>query len=266
MIALAIAFGLVIGLSLGALGGGGSILTVPVLVYVLGESPHTATGASLIVVGIAAAFGLVSHARAGHVAWAQGVVFGLLGGIGSVGGTRLSKSVDQHVLLAAFAGLMLLAATVMLLRQRRHKPDAAEQHTTTGDSCSQWSRCWLLKALRVLAAASVVGLLTGFFGVGGGFIAVPALTIALGFGMPEAVGTSLLVIAINAAIALGARAGTSLDYGVVVPFAAAAIAGTLAGSAVTRRLPAARLSQAFAVLLLGVAGYVASQSVPHLFS
>lgn len=266
MIVLALAFGLAIGLSLGALGGGGSILTVPVLVYVLGESPHAATGASLIVVGIAAAFGLVSHARAGHVAWAQGVVFGLLGGIGSVAGTRLSKSVDQHVLLAAFAGLMLLAAAVMLIRQRRHKREAAEQSTTGSESCFRWSRCCLLKALRVLGAASVVGLLTGFFGVGGGFIAVPALTIALGFGMPEAVGTSLLVIAINAAIALGARTGTSLDYGVVVPFAAAAIAGTLAGSAVTNRLPAARLSQAFAVLLLGVAGYVASQSVPHLIS
>lgn len=260
MIALAIAFGLAIGLSLGALGGGGSILTVPVLVYVLGESTHAATGASLIVVGISALAGLITHARAGHVAWIPGITFGLLGGAGSLVGTHLSKSVDQHVLLTGFAALMLGAAAVMLLRQRRR----GDNNKAPNAGCVLWSRCWALRALKVLVAASVVGLLTGFFGVGGGFIAVPALTIALGFAMPQAVGTSLVVIAINSAVALGARAGTSFDPAVLVPFTAAAIAGTFGGTLVSNRVPASRLTQGFAVLLIGVAGYVASQNLPHL--
>ncbi len=184
MTVLAVLFGLAIGMSLGALSGGGSILTVPVLVYALGESPHAATGTSLLVVGIAAVAGLVSHARSGHVAWAQGIAFGLLGGAGSVAGTGLSKAVDQHVLLTAFAALMLLAATLMLVRQQFSKATGAGLTNSTAKAdCPRWSRCWQLKALRILAAATVVGLLTGFFGVGGGFIAVPALTLALGFDM-----------------------------------------------------------------------------------
>ncbi len=264
MIALAIAFGVAIGLSLGALGGGGSILTVPVLVYVFGESTHAATSASLIVVGISALAGLVSHSRAGHVAWLPGITFGLLGGVGSVVGTRLSKSVDQHVLLAGFAALMLAAATIMLVRQRRRGPSG--NNGDADDGCSWWSRCWALRALKVLAAASMVGLLTGFFGVGGGFIAVPALTLALGFPMPRAVGTSLVVIAINSAIALAARAGTSFDAAVIVPFTAAAIAGSFGGTLISNRVPAGRLTQAFAVLLIAVATYVATQSIPALLT
>lgn len=263
MVALAIVFGVAIGLSLGALGGGGSILTVPVLVYVLGESTHAATGASLVVVGISALAGLATHARAGHIAWGPGIAFGLLGGAGSLIGTHLSKSVDQHVLLTGFAVLMLVAATVMLLRQRRSRAHD-DQHEVPDDGCRTWSRCWALRALKVLVAASIVGLLTGFFGVGGGFIAVPALTIALGFAMPRAVGTSLVVIAINSAVALGARAGTSFDPTVVVPFTAAAIAGTFGGTLVSNRVPADRLAQAFAVLLIAVSGYVATQNLPHL--
>lgn len=261
---LSLAFGLLIGASLGGLGGGGSILTVPVLVYALGQSTAAATGTSLVVVGVSSLAGLAAHARAGHVLWGPGLTFGLLGAVGTVAGTRWSKSVDEHALLTGFAALMFTAAAVMLVRQRRRAADHAEE--VEGDACSRWTRCWVLRAARVLAGASAVGLLTGFFGVGGGFIAVPALTLALGLSMPSAVGTSLLVVGVNAAVGLAARVGTTFDLHVVLPFAAAAIAGTFAGTVVSSRLPAARLTQGFAVMLIGVAAYVASQNLPQILS
>ena len=118
MLAIAIPAGLLIGLSLGALGGGGSILTVPVLVYLLGQSPHAATAGSLLIVGITAAGGMIAHRRAGRVRLAPGIVFGVLGVAGSYAGARLSSSVPPDLLLSLFAGLMLVAAAAMLRRRR----------------------------------------------------------------------------------------------------------------------------------------------------
>ena len=118
MLVLAIPAGLLIGLSLGALGGGGSILTVPALVYLLHQPAHGATTGSLLIVGITALAGMAAHARAGHVRLAQGMVFGLIGVAGSYAGTRLSASADPHLLLTAFAALMLVAAAAMALRRR----------------------------------------------------------------------------------------------------------------------------------------------------
>jgi uncharacterized protein len=301
---IAIPAGLLIGLSLGALGGGGSILTVPALVYLLHQRPHTATTASLLIVGITALAGMAAHWRAGRVRAVQGITFGVLGVAGSYAGTRLSASIRPDLLLTLFAGLMLVAATAMLRRQRRSAgqsgpavaaaasgsplpgtgpdrmtvpasagktrtvtldrlaPPASGRRTEARRSGTPAAR----RALKIAAAATGVGLLTGFFGVGGGFVIVPALMLALGFEMPAAVGTSLLVISVNSAAALGARLGEGvhLDWPLIGVFTLAALGGALAGNRVASRVSASRLTAAFTVLLIAVAAYTLSRSLPAL--
>lgn len=271
MLALAIPIGLLIGLSLGALGGGGSILTVPALVYLLGQDTRSATTGSLLIVGVTALAGLAAHAREARVRVAQGLVFGVLGIAGSWVGSRLSASVPPNVLLAAFSALMLVVAAVMYTRNRgaRHTPaDARAAADITRQpvlTLAPWS-CDCPRAVRVLVTATAVGLLTGFFGVGGGFAVVPALVLALGFAMPVAVGTSLLVIAVNSASALLARAGQGmhLDWVLLGTFTLAAIVGSVLGGRVASRVPPRTLSRAFTVLLVLVALYTAARSVPQL--
>jgi uncharacterized protein len=254
---LAVAAGLLIGASLGALGGGGSILTVPALVYLLGQSPHRATTASLLVVGAAAAVGAVAHARAGRVRLKAGTMFGLLGIAGSYLGSRASAAVPANMLLAGFGLLMLAVAILMMLRRRGRAtlvpaaaPRPGARHT-----------------ILVAAAATAVGLITGFFGVGGGFVVVPALVLVLGFDMPTAAGTSLVVIAVNSVAALAARAGhgsLALDWTVIGAFTGAAVIGVLAGGGLAGRASPQRLSAAFTLLIVMVAGYTLTRSLPGL--
>jgi uncharacterized protein len=256
MVPIAVPAGLLIGLLLGALGGGGSILTVPVLVYLLRQEPHAATAGSLLIVGITATAGVIAHGRAGRVRLAPGIAFGVLGVGGSYAGTRLSSSVPSDLLLCLFAGLMLAAAAAMLAR----RPGTAGQGERAAGSTI------LRRILKIIAAATGVGLLTGFFGVGGGFVIVPVLVLVLGFDMPAAVGTSLLVIAINSAAALAARLGghLHLDGALLAVFTAAALAGVLAGNRAASRVDASRLSNAFTVLLIAVAAYSLARSLPGL--
>jgi hypothetical protein len=255
---LALPLGLVIGLALGALGGGGSILTVPALVYAIGESPGRATTASLVIVGITALTGTVGHARAGRVRWGRGLVFGIVGVGGSLLGSELNKLVNPNVLLLAFAGLMLVAAAAMLQRQLSTQNAAARPDG--GEPTAQ--RLGARRVLTVALAGTVVGFMTGFFGVGGGFVVVPALVLALGFVMADAVGTSLLVIAINTVAALAARAGSAtIDWSVVLPFTLAAMLGSLLGNRIAGRVPASTLTRAFAALLVLLAVYVGIRSV-----
>jgi uncharacterized membrane protein YfcA len=254
---VAVLAGLLIGASLGALGGGGSILTVPALVYLLGQSPHQATTASLMVVGTAAIVGAVAHARAGRVRLRTGAVFGMLGIAGSYAGSLASAAVPANVLLAGFGLLMLVVAVVMVLRRR------GVAQPGRGAAVSPGTR----HALLVAAAATGVGLITGFFGVGGGFVVVPALVLVLGFDMPTAAGTSLVVIAVNSAAALAARAGHGslvLDWTLIGTFAAAAVTGVLAGGSLAGRASPQRLSAAFTVLVVLVAGYTLTRSLPGL--
>ena len=303
MLAIAIPAGLLIGLSLGALGGGGSILTVPVLVYLLHQPPRAATAGSLLIVGITAAAGMIVHWRSGRVRLAPGVAFGVLGVAGSYVGTRLSSSVPPGLLLTLFAGLMLTAAAAMLRRRRRaggqhapaaRSPQAPHEAARPDDPGVPSSRgragtavldrqatavqtpprsrprpgrtAAVRRGLKIAAAATGVGLLTGFFGVGGGFVIVPALVLALGFDMPVAVGTSLLVIAINSGAALAARLGGNvhLDWPLLGVFTAAALAGALAGNRVASRVGPSRLTAAFTVLLIAVAAYSLARSLPGL--
>lgn len=257
MIPLAILSGLLIGLSLGSLGGGGSILTVPVLVYLLGQNPHRATTVSLLVVGLSATIGALTHARAGRARVSTGLIFGLLGVAGSYAGSLASAAIPANVLLAGFGVLMLAAAATMVLRRRSAIPVRPNGRARFG----------VRQATVLAATATGVGLVTGFFGVGGGFVVVPALVLVLGFDLPAAAGTSLIVIAVNSAAALAARAGhaiIALNWTLTTAFAAAAILGTVAGTTVAGRVSPQRLSTAFTVLITLVAAFTVARSLPLL--
>jgi uncharacterized membrane protein YfcA len=282
---LTLPLGLLIGVALGALGGGGSILAVPVLVYAVGLEPKEAVTTSLVVVGVAALGGMVGHWRAGHVRVAAGLWFGLAGVAGSLLGSRLNRMVDPQVLLISFSGIMVIAAWRMWASTRQRPRDMAVEHTALSQPCvpaesitssmslselqdqipntsaSRFnSRVGLVIA--VIAAGTTVGFMTGFFGVGGGFIIVPTLVLILGFDMPVAVGTSLLVIAINSGVALATRmATTGVDWHIALPFTVAALVGAVAGHRMTNRLPSSTLIRWFVVLLIAVAGYTFTRSI-----
>lgn len=246
--------GLLVGLALGTLGGGGSILTVPALVYLLGQSPAAATTGSLVIVGLTSIAGAIPHYRRGNVRLAKGVAFGLVGIGGSVLGSKLAAGLRPDVLLSAFAVLMLVVAVLMALRLRRRGSSAA---TGTEE----------MRVVPLILTATGVGLLTGFFGVGGGFAVVPALTLALGLSMPVAVGTSLVVIALNSASAFVARlgSGVAFDPTVVLAFAVVAAVGSVLGARLSHRLSHRTLTLAFVVMLVVVAGYMAATNIPSLF-
>ncbi|MFE7288448.1 TSUP family transporter [Streptomyces noursei] len=295
--ATALPCGLLIGLLLGALGGGGSVLAVPALVYLMGQSPHAATAGALVVVAVGAVSGLLCHARAGRVRWAAGATFGALGTAGSYAGSRWSAALDPGVLMAAFSVLMLVVAAGMVLRGGRRSAPAA-----TGDGAPEPAppeerstpRGWPTRLrqgrrsreltrpaecgrrpegpavprprpLRTALTASAVGLLTGFFGVGGGFVVVPALTLVLGLEMPVAVGTSLLVILVNSGVALATRAGTgSLDWPLLATLAACAAAGSHLGNRLAGHLRPQTLTTSFAALVAVLALAMAASTLPGL--
>ena len=265
--------GVLIGLSLGALGGGGSILAVPVLVYLLGQSPAQATTGSLVVVGVTSLIGAVTAYRAGKVMLGRGVAFGLVAIGGAVVGAQASAHVPEPVLLAAFAALMLVVGTLMAVRQvRGRRAGAAADQTPSllvDDPIITFSptfACQCPRAVKVLVTATAVGLLTGFLGVGGGFLVVPALLLALALPMEYAVGTSLVVITITSAVALAVRAGSGIqpDWGLVLLLTFASALGGLFGARLALRTDTRRLSGAFSVLVLAVAGYTSIRAFPGL--
>ena len=230
LLALLVA-GLAIGLMLGTLGGGGAIVTAPILVYGFGLGVHQATTVSLVVVLVAALSGVVGHARAGRVNWRSGVVFGLVGMLGAVPGAWLAGRVPEKVLLSGFAVLLVVAGLAMW-----RGPVSG-----SGGARPPW----------VIAAVALgVGLVVGFFGVGGGFVIVPALVLVLAYPMPVATATGLVVIAIDSATALAVRGPSSLDLWVAIPLALAAVVGSTLGSRWSGRIPVARLQQSFGVLML----------------
>jgi uncharacterized membrane protein YfcA len=277
---LALPLGLVIGLALGALGGGGSILAVPALVYVVGLGPEEAVATSLVVVGVAALGGMVGHWRAGRVRVAAGLWFGLAGVVGSLLGTHLSQSVNPDFLLLAFACVMLLVAWRMWAtavasgRTTSSASPASDVPTVAGaggvapaDTPPPGRRigAQVSTVAKVVAAGTMVGFMTGFFGVGGGFIIVPALVLALRFDMSVAIGTSLLVIFLNCGEALASRlATTGVEWHVALPFAGAALIGAVAGNQMANRVRSSTLQRGFAVLLVAVAIYTLARSAVTL--
>ena len=269
---LAVAAGALIGLSLGALGGGGSILAVPVLVYLLDQSASQATTGSLVVVGVTSLIGAIAAHRAGNVLLGRGLVFGLVAIGGAVAGAEASDRVSEEVMLAAFAALMLLVGGMLAWRQLRHRRGDDARHVarpTLDDPIITFSptfACQCPRALKVLLTATVVGALTGFLGVGGGFLVVPALLLALALPMEYAAGTSLVVITITSAAALVVRAGSGdpPDWATVAVLTATSAAAAVAGARLADRVDTHRLQAAFAVLVLGVAVYTAARAVPAL--
>lgn len=274
-VVLAVVAGALIGLSLGALGGGGSILAVPVLVYALGQSPVQATTGSLVVVGVTSLIGAVTAYRQGNVLLGRGVAFGLVALGGAAAGAKASAHVPEDVLLAAFAVLMLVVGGVMAVRQWRGRGDQgsgdgqAAKRAVLDDPILTFSpafACQCPRALKVLVTATVVGLLTGFLGVGGGFLVVPALLLALALPMEYAAGTSLVVITMTSATALLVRAGNGIqpDWGLVLVLTAASALGGFAGARLAARTDTRRLSGAFTVLVFAVAVGTASAALPAL--
>jgi uncharacterized protein len=246
---LAIPFGLAIGIAIGMLGGGGSVLAVPVLVYVLGQSVSEATTASLVVVTAGALAGGLGHARAGRVCWRHAGSFTLAAVPGLVAGTLAGKSVSGSALLGAFA-LVMLAAAVATWR-KADDDDPAQGTWEEGGACPP------LRLPRDLLAGVLVGFLTGFFGVGGGFLIVPTLAIALAFTMRTAVGTSLAIItATLIGLAVHLLAGRSLDIGVTTAMTGACVVGALTGTVLVTRVPQRALRRAFALLVCCVAAYL----------
>jgi uncharacterized membrane protein YfcA len=265
--------GVLIGLSLGALGGGGSILAVPVLVYLLGQSPAQATTGSLVVVGVTSLIGAVAASRAGNVMLGRGLAFALVALGGAVVGARASARVPEAVLLASFAALMLVVGTVMAVRQVRGRRAGVLSDRPASlrvddpiITLNPTFACQCPRALKVLLTATVVGLLTGFLGVGGGFLVVPALLLALALPMEYAVGTSLVVITITSAVALAVRAGSGIqpDWGLVLLLTLASALGGLLGARLALRTDTRRLSGTFTVLVLAVAGYTSIRAFPGL--
>jgi len=250
----AIPFGLAIGLAVGMLGGGGSVLAVPVLVYVLGQGVHEATTTSLVVVTAGALAGGLGHARGGRVCWRHAGAFTAAALPGVVAGTALGDAVSGGALIAAFAVVMLLAAAATWRRA---------SNGGTGFELRTRPSCPPLRLARDLAAGLLVGVLTGFFGVGGGFLVVPALLIFLALSIRLAVGTSLAIITITSVMGLTAHlaAGRGIDVGVTATMTAGCIAGALAGAALACRVPQRILSRGFAGLLTAVATYLLVSAV-----
>ncbi|GAB7105589.1 sulfite exporter TauE/SafE family protein [Streptomyces phaeofaciens JCM 4814] len=233
---LALLAGGLVGLALGALGAGGSILTVPALVGLLGFAPAAATTGALVIVIVTSVTALVAHARAGAVRRRAGLLFAAAGVIPAAVAGALSARIPETVLTLMFAALAALAA-VRMLRRRTPRPGGR------------------VSGVRALGAGAGLGAVTGFLGVGGGFLAVPALVAVLAVPMDAAVGTSLLVIVANALVALGARAYTAveLDWALILPFLATAVLGAWDGRRLAAKVSAGTLQRVFGAVLLAVA-------------
>jgi uncharacterized membrane protein YfcA len=226
-----------IGVSLGLLGGGGSILTVPLFVHVLGMPSKEAIATSLLVVGVTSLAAMVPHARAGNVRWRTAGIFGASAMFGAYGGGAVARFIPGTVLLVLFALLMLVTAAAMW-RGRKESSEAQASHGTG-------------KLSLIVAEGAVVGFATGLVGAGGGFLVVPALVLLGGLPMQAAIGTSLVVIAMKSAAGFAGYAShVPVRYELAGVVIAAAVAGSVVGSLLASRVPAQKLRQGFAALVV----------------
>jgi uncharacterized membrane protein YfcA len=238
VLALATGLAVFIGIALGLLGGGGSILTVPLLVYVVGLDTKQAIASGLFVVGVTSLVGTVSHARAGRVRWRTGLVFGAAGMAGAFVGARIGAHLPGALLLIAFA-LMMVATAIAMIRGRR--PAGAVDRTH-------------LPMFRTITDGALVGLVTGTVGAGGGFLVVPALALLGGLPMPIAIGTSLLVISMNTMAGfLGYATTMSIDWTITLLVTAGAVVGALVGSRLAGRVSPEVLRRGFGWFVLAMA-------------
>ncbi|TCZ52778.1 sulfite exporter TauE/SafE family protein [Roseicella aquatilis] len=243
--------GVLVGFSLGLVGGGGSILAVPLLVYLVGvPAPHLAIGTSAVAVAANAAMSLMNHARAGNVRWPCAAVFAGAGVLGAFAGARLGKMVDGQALLAAFAVMMVVVATLML---RRREPDE-DRRVRLGRE----------NAPALVGTGLAVGALSGFFGIGGGFLIVPGLIFATGMPMLQAVGTSLVAVtAFGLTTAASYAAAGLVSWTLAAVFVGGGVLGSLLGARAAQGLSRRRglLTKVFAGLIILVAAYVLTRSL-----
>ena len=238
----------VVGISMGLLGAGGSVLTVPIFVYVLGVGAKPAIAMSLGVVGGTALIAALSHLRGRNVSFRVAAIFGPAAMVGAYFGAGLATYFSGRAQLIGFAVVVLTSATLMIRNARTSPPESAVLGMPHIDA-----RAAVLLVLQGLA----VGVLTAIIGVGGGFIIVPALVLIAGLPMRIAVGTSLVIISLNALSGFAGYLGrTEIDWQLVGSFTALAAVGTVAGSFWSRRVPQARLKQIFAYVLIAVALFV----------
>lgn len=242
-----------IGLSLGLIGGGGSIITVPVLVYVLGVEAHAAVGMSLAVVGATSLVGSFLHYRRGTVHLKTGLTFGAAGVFGALAGSPLTRLLSPPALMMTFASLMLAIAVLML----RRKPSGVVEIESTKQIPSVW---------KAVLAGFGVGVLTGFLGVGGGFLIVPALMMFGGLSMKDAIGTSLFVIFLNCVAGLvGHAAQNNFDWSLTAIVTVLAVAGTIFGTLLSHRVAASQLQKGFAVFVLTIAVFLMAKNYGVFF-
>lgn len=280
MILTALAVGALIGLVVGALGAGGGILSVPALIYLLGVAPHEATSASLVIVLFTALAALGGRIGKNTICYQIALVFAALATVGTWLGSLANQAVSADLLMYAFALLLICVGLVMLRRAYPGLFRGAARAGSSGvfsddgaaaaDDAGGTGSTPALRAVsamgevtsigaaplwRVALVATITGALTGFFGVGGGFAIVPALTLVLHLPIKRAASTSLLIMAITAVVALVARAQTSLnvDLGVIGAFTVASMLGGVAGAPLTRKVSNQKLTASFAALLLAVA-------------
>ena len=244
MTVLTVGLALIVGMVLGLLGGGGSILMVPLLTYVAGMDAKQAIATSLVVVGVTSTIGGISHARAARVHWRTGLTFGAAGMAGAYGGGQLARFIPGTVLLIGFAAMM--AATAVAMLRGRSAAVAA-------DGPHLW---------KILVEGLAVGLLTGLVGAGGGFLVVPALAVLGGLPMPVAVGTSLIVISMNSFAGLGGYlSSVQIDWAAALAVATAAAIGALVGARLTAMVNPDLLRKAFGWFVLAMSSVIVSQEI-----
>jgi sulfur-oxidizing protein SoxB len=251
MFVLALALAVLIGVSLGLLGGGGSILTVPILVYVVGLEPRDGIATSLLVVGVTSAFAMLSHARAGRVQFRTGLLFGVASMAGAYAGGRLAHLLPARTLLLAFTAMMFVTAIAMM-RRRADTSETSAPQALRGAALA-----------RASALGVGIGLLTGVIGAGGGFVIVPTLVLLCGLPMRTAVGTSLLVIAMNSVAGFaGALSHATIPWTLALAITGASVLGSFGGTALAGRVKPQALRAGFAWFVLGMAVWMSFKQLP----
>lgn len=250
MLIIAAMLAILMGLTLGLLGGGGSILTVPILVYILEVPDKTAIAMSLLVVGTTSLVAMSSHARQGNVVWRTGLIFGLFGMLGAFLGGKIAAFIPGPVLLTLFALLMLVTGAAMLRPRKDAGPETPE------DDNKQ------LPVIKVALEGIVVGAVTGLVGAGGGFLVVPALALMGGLSMKRAIGTSLLVIAMKSFAGFASFASfVTLDWTLFGVFTGASVLGTIGGTILAKKIDASKLRTGFAVFVFVMAAGMISKQL-----
>ena len=249
--ALDLVLGFGIGLSLGLMGGGGSLLTVPALVYLVGQTPQTAVTTSLAIVGANSLMGASFHRSQHTLNWKVALTFGGAGMLAAYLSAGLSKMMPETLIMIAFALLMVLVGGLMLKRANKVSVELSVPRPFP----------------IVIASGAGVGLLTGILGVGGGFLIVPALVMLVGLPMQMAVGTSLIIIAMNSLAGFLGHAGDgSFNMPLTVIFTIAGLVGTFAGARLNKRLPAGKLQMVFAWFVIALALFLLYDNLSSLFS